>query len=333
MKCRLFIIAFLTFLFCSCKVEFSPNADWKDIPVVYCVLDPDDDTSWVRVQRCYLKEGEIYSAASITDSVSYPADSIEVVLYVRHNDQSVDSMTFLATFMDRQEGSFASENQVAYYYPTAGRLNNAEMYELYVRKKSTGALLASASTLPVIPPDNIIRKPANNDKFGFYSANNSCLIEWNTFTNARMYEPVVRFYYSEHGDTLSVDIHCGRIYQTKESALTLSTNYLRTSFLSDLKLYLQPDTAAKIYVPMVDLYINACNEDLNAYLSSVSANSGSLLSTQIYSNISGGLGIFATRRTHLFKHLSSDVNKVPNSGLYWFLTQLGVNIVGISGIE
>ena len=30
--------------FASCKVEFSPNAPWKDVPSVYCVLDIQEDT-------------------------------------------------------------------------------------------------------------------------------------------------------------------------------------------------------------------------------------------------------------------------------------------------
>ncbi len=46
-------------LLASCEVDFSPNASWREIPVVYCVLDQDDDTSYVRVERCFLGEGSI----------------------------------------------------------------------------------------------------------------------------------------------------------------------------------------------------------------------------------------------------------------------------------
>ena len=39
------IIACLFSLFLtSCKVEFSPNAPWRDVPDVYCVIDPEEDT-------------------------------------------------------------------------------------------------------------------------------------------------------------------------------------------------------------------------------------------------------------------------------------------------
>ena len=62
------IIAILILCVCSfvsCEVEFSPNDKWTEIPVVYCVLDQDDDTSFVRVQRCFLGEGNQYRYTGI----------------------------------------------------------------------------------------------------------------------------------------------------------------------------------------------------------------------------------------------------------------------------
>ena len=46
---QLIIACFATLIITSCKVDFSPNAPWRDVPNVYCVLDPEEDTVWVRV--------------------------------------------------------------------------------------------------------------------------------------------------------------------------------------------------------------------------------------------------------------------------------------------
>ena len=54
------ILIAASLLLSACEVEFSPNAEWREIPVVYCVLDQDDDTTFVRVERCFLGEGNIY---------------------------------------------------------------------------------------------------------------------------------------------------------------------------------------------------------------------------------------------------------------------------------
>ncbi|MBQ6096732.1 MAG: hypothetical protein IJK99_03190, partial [Bacteroidales bacterium] len=77
-KALFFVLA--VSLFASCEVEFSPNADWKEIPVVYCVLDQDDDTSYVRVQRCFLGEGNQYQYTSVADSIYYPQGALSVAI-------------------------------------------------------------------------------------------------------------------------------------------------------------------------------------------------------------------------------------------------------------
>ena len=61
MKNILPLIAVTLLAFSSCRVEFSPNAPWRDVPSVYCVLDPEEDTVWVRLQRCYLGEDNLYN--------------------------------------------------------------------------------------------------------------------------------------------------------------------------------------------------------------------------------------------------------------------------------
>ena len=64
----------------SCEVEFSPNADYKEVPVVYCILNQDEDTTWARIQKCYLGENDLNSYTDIKDSTNYPEGAIEVKL-------------------------------------------------------------------------------------------------------------------------------------------------------------------------------------------------------------------------------------------------------------
>ena len=80
MKHILPLIAVTLLAFSSCRVEFSPNAPWRDVPSVYCVLDPEEDTVWVRLQRCYLGEDNLYNYSSIADSNYYLPDAVSVHL-------------------------------------------------------------------------------------------------------------------------------------------------------------------------------------------------------------------------------------------------------------
>lgn len=326
MKNKLFPILLLTVLLFSCEAEFSPNAEWREVPVVYCVLDQDDDTSWVRVEKCYLSEGNIYAYGSVSDSINYQPGVINVYLLAYRGGVCVDSIPFTYTVRDRQSGDFAFEAQPIYY--STATLHESDMYKLVVRRKSDGSIICSTDSIPLIIQDNsvLVTEPANNSMFIFKGSggNAHCNIKWNVLRNARRYQPIVRFYYLENGDTNYLDLHCNSRTLDNPNAQALSVEYSRAAFLGTIKEALKNKPADRIYLKKVDIYVTACSEDLNAYMVSLAVNGGIEQVGEVYSNIDGGVGVFATRRTHLFKNVRADSSLVPNVGLYWYIKQLGV---------
>ena len=331
----LFLLPFSFFLLWSCEVEFSPNAEWKNVPVVYCLIDQDDDTTWVRVQRCYLSEGNIYQYGSNSDSINYPQGSISVALLAYENGTLKDSMAFTYTEVDRDSGDFAHAAQPVYYAVTKNRLRENYSYILNIRNTVDGKLLATTDPVTLIKKSSsaLITKPSitvtpSGDTLGGFYFNDAdqvsggqpyCLIQWNHLENARLYQPVVRFYYESGGVNHYVDLICPRV--------TSSTNvvrYPREQFLNDLKNKLIADTSAKHYIPHVDIYLTCCSEELNAYLSTASQGTSVNQEHESFSNIIGGVGIFASRRTHLYKGMPSDNSIEPGKGLHDLLLHLGV---------
>ncbi len=327
MKFSHLLLPILALLVTSCEVEFSPNAAWKETPVVYCVLDQDDDTSWVRVEKCFLGEGSIYSYGHIADSVNYPQGALRVTLVAQRDGQAVDSMDFTYTLRQRDTGLFAGSLQPAYFCVTKGRLKEDCRYVLNIRRTSDGALIASNSSSPLalIRQTNevLIRKPSNTGKFGFYDDGPNLEIVWNALENARRYQPRVRFYYEEYGDTHFVDLLCGNRTVTG-NAQTYSLLYPRNQFLVDLRNALQHDTASKRYVRTADIYLTACDEQLNAYMNMATQTTSIEDGRQQYSNVDGGLGIVAARRTHLYKTVPVDSSDKANAGLHFFLKELSI---------
>jgi hypothetical protein len=329
----------LSLFFTSCEVEFSPNAKWKNVPVVYCVLDQDDDTTWARVQRCYLSEDNIYSYGQNSDSINYPQGSIEVYLLGYENGVLKDSIPFLYTERDRQDGNFAHVAQPLYYSVTrpggSRRFRDNYQYVLYVRSTADGSLLAYSNPVSLIRQTNatLITKPSvtvttSNDTiggFGFYDVDpttnkrNICHIKWNLLENARLYQPMVRFYYMENGVTRHIDL-MGPISKTSEA------RYSRELFLEEVRRQLQDDTCRKRYIPRVDLFLTCCSEELNVYMSTASQGGGLDQSHEVYNNINGGVGVVASRRTHLYKRMPSDTSLSSDNGLLYYLINLGVGI-------
>ena len=334
---RYFFVSLLLtpFLLTSCEVEFSPNAEWKNVPVVYCLLDQDDDTTWVRVQRCYLSEGNIYQYGSNSDSINYPQGSIQVALLAYDGGALKDSIAFTYTEVDRDSGAFAYTAQPVYYALTKNKLRENYTFVLNVRNTADGSLLATTNPITLIKKTSgtLISKPSitvtpSGDTLGgFYfnevdpvsPAQASCLIQWNPLENARLYQPVVRFYYESGGVKHHIDFLCPRVTSSSSEV-----RYTREQFLTELRNRFQDDTTVKHYIPHVDIYLTCCSEELNAYISTSSLGNSINQEHEAFTNIIGGVGVFAARRTHLFKGMPADNSVQPGVGLNDLILNLGV---------
>ena len=348
------IACLVTLLLTSCKVEFSPNAPWRDVPDVYCVIDPEEDTVWARVQRCFLGEDNLYNYAPIADSNYYSANDITVYLLawkgrlsngsqLVQTDRLVDKWQF--TYTEREgkpEGSFPSGVQPLYYCVPGEQLQKDTdcVFQLVVIKNSTGDTLASATTTlvgflekTVRPRDTtevVLLSPnsARANEFGFRVGCRGA-IKWNTLPRGRLYQPVVTFFYRKNGDTLGIDIR-GDEQIDMHGNLTLTSKSITSNrFFSTIKNHLKDNTDSLFFVNNVDVTILVCNEDLKAYITShqSSATSGQEYTT--YSNIEGGVGIFGSRRTHIRVNVPCDSVGTPSPQyIDYELLHLGVGFYG-----
>ncbi len=323
---RLLVALALTSLIATaCQVEFSPNADYRETPVVYCLLDQDDDTTWARVEKCFLVDGNIYDYGTSSEMINFPQGYLAVRLVATHPDGRQDTLAMRDTLCDRSEGLFASQNQPLFY--STSRLDTTCRYHLEVRRTADDSLMAYTDPIPLVlqTDETLITQPYNTRPFGFYdysAGERVCNIAWNPLQNARRYQPVVRFFYGENGDTLHVDLKCAHVTNGTR------TIYPLNSFLNSLKTALQDDPNPKEYLRYVEIYLTACDENLNVYINSAASGVSLNQTTDTYTNIHGGLGVFAARRTHLYKYLLADASMNPltasNPGLYAYLVDLGI---------
>ena len=180
------------FVFASCEVEFSPNAEWTETPVVYCLLDQDDDTTFVRVQRCFLGTDNNYQYAAIADSINYRQGDITVImeewngklgsdgLLARTGDAPRRIFDFnYQEIVNKDSGAFYNTIQPVYACPTAGQLDTNCVYRLKVIKNATGDTIAQAET-SLIYGQMRLSKPNNVTMFQFAgtSGSKTCAITW-----------------------------------------------------------------------------------------------------------------------------------------------------------
>lgn len=335
------LLGFLLFVLglASCESEFSPNAEWKEIPSVYCLLDQDDDTTFVRLQRCYLGDGNLYEYGTVADSIYYPDGVMEVQIRVWRNasDMNVSGatplyvMNFDRVLRDKVEGSFASGPQPIYSHRNLpGELDSAYTYQLVVRRVSDGSTVATATTRLLGDPSATygwLKTPSpvgGNGRITFNMLSGSCVIRWTPLDRGRLYQPRVRFYYRYRFDSDSLrylDIPCNAVKATSQQSIELNTSVYKDHYLGEIAKALRSDTNHKVFVDTVGIIMDVANEELNAYMAITTAIDRQ--NYQMYNNITGGVGLFAARRTHLMEHVLSDKGD-QTTGMHTLLENLGV---------
>lgn len=112
-----FFIAIISLFFCinSCTPKFDPNADQKDIYVVYGVLDATDSVQYIRVMKAFLVQESAINFAKNTDM---SAKGLKVEL-------TGNNKTYTATQIDNvPTSSLGTLNGGAFYpYTTVYRLD------------------------------------------------------------------------------------------------------------------------------------------------------------------------------------------------------------------
>ena len=306
----------------SCKVEFSPNVTWQEMPAVYGLLDQDDDTTFVRVQRCFLGDGSAYDYAQVYDSINYPEGRISVLMEEWNATGWKDSnaaltpvgtaplrtFTFAYTERHKDSGMFNGDPQPVFYCVTKGMLDSTRLYRLLVVDNASGDTLAKAST-SLLRGTMRLNRPNTNVIFNFNSAG-VCEAVWTAMGSARRYQPTLRFFYnnfridSSQGfyDTIYTPRSIDILFDWQKSSMnsrTITYNFSQSRFLTTIQQALAHDTNDKRLADSVDIYIRCCDENMVQYLHSHELNGGINQSDYSFSNIEGGVGIFAARRTHL----------------------------------
>jgi len=293
-KKPLLLIALMVALFSSCSNDVDIYADYKDITIVYGLLDQTDDTSWIKVTKAFSGPGNAILYAQNPDSNNYNY-KLDVKLTGIQNGIEKQYITFdTLTVKNKKPGDsvFYFPNQIVYF--TTEPLNEDYKYTLTINKKNES--LTSSTN---IVNDFYISDP--NRYINFMSDKD---IVWRSTANGKRYEVSLVFNYKEllpgSTDTTynTVSWYLGQrkstsLYGDEEMFIGYSGNV----FFSTLENSLDPVLNVKRWAGKVDVIIASASQEFDTYIE-VNDGSGNLLSeVPAYTNINGGYGIFGSRRT------------------------------------
>ncbi|MCS6917762.1 MAG: hypothetical protein RMK52_04730 [Chitinophagales bacterium] len=294
----------LLFLFSACSTDFAVTTDWKDVTVVYGLLDAGDTAQYIKINKAFLDpQTNALQLAQNPDSLYYPY--LDVVLEEISNGQTVKTVPLnrvdgnLEGYV-KDSGIFASSPN--YLYKTTEKLNAASSYRLVITQPDNGK--QTTSTSPVVDDFSVIR-PTPQLKLNLlpgFKYN----ISWVSARDGKVYALTFRFYYTEFrfSDPSFVEQKFADwVLFTSERApntsggVNMDFDLDADLFYSWLRSALPENPDIYRQVGKADFLFSVGGEVLDTYkqvfLAQQGLTSGQSLPT--YTNIENGLGLFSTR--------------------------------------
>ena len=320
----------------SCTTDFELNADYDAIPVVFGILDQSVDTQFVKINKSFIGGGNNMSYAAINDSSLYS----NVVGRVEEYVDNVLTETFPLEEMwvtNLDEGIFYTDSQKVYFFvPTS-------LTKPYLNEDATYKLIVDVSeeAQPILTETNlIIASDLNWDLLtsngavqnGIIFADASTLSQNDYLTsspkstpggNAEKYEFKLRLHFTEvtfAGVSAEkyVEWNLGEVAVVSGNLKKeISGEAFYSAINNKLAGYADEAEVEKRIIGEnnIELIVTAANENLSLFMSINEPATGVVTEQPIFTNVEGGVGIFASRFSrNLFSYLSVHSTYVLKEG-------------------
>ncbi|MCX6306150.1 MAG: hypothetical protein NT040_14400 [Bacteroidetes bacterium] len=290
----------------SCNKDLKVNADWKDVTVVYGLLDQSDTITYIKITKAFLGEGNALQFAKVPDSSIYP-DKLEVRMdeYLLTGADTTFRKSYpcdTVTIHNKEAGDsiFYYPDQLMYFARTLGKLSDSCVYKLFIKNRKTGKEVTAQTGLV---RDFELLRPNGNASF---PPGQSFNVRWKSVknSNGKRYQLVIRFIYRE----------------TLKSNLTVrSTKYIDWMLFNDVKpvivansqlfdLYypanafytvvgskIKPDSLVTRVAYKCIFFFTVAADDLNTYMEVTEPSLSLVQEKPAFTNINNGIGLFSSR--------------------------------------
>lgn len=296
---RLFFCLLLpVFLFSSCSKDLNINDDWKEVMVVYGLLNQNDSVHYIKITKAFLGPGNALEYAKISDSSNFAA-KLRVHLDEYNDDELVRSMLLDTTMIDNKDsGLFYFPEQLLYVAHT--QLNPDYEYRLSIVDTVTGEEVSSST---VLVKGFSIKNPNALSKASFIQGSLTD-VEWKSAENGRRYQLKIRFDYREYKtndpSTMVKKSLTWLVFSDIKSTTLDGGEDLATSFYGDGFYYAVkanvPEDATLMRIPdSVEFIFTVASEELSNYIEVTDPSNTIVQEKPIYTNITNGIGLFSSR--------------------------------------
>jgi hypothetical protein len=294
---RILIGVVLAFPFISCNTDVDNYADYKDITIVYGLLETNTDTTFIKITKAYLGPGNALVMALNPDSSNYAGKLDARLIGVKNSTDLPEIILDTITKKNKLAGDsiFYFPQQKLYY--TTATIDPAATYTLKVNRN---VHVVEASTKLV--QDFTILQPTNRFNFAATAATS---VKWRAALNGKRHEVIIVFNYEElwpgSADTLKKTMvwNMGtKSSQGLDGTEELEIFYNGEDFYTRLASVIDVNALnVRRFAGNVDVFISGGGGDLSTYIE-VNAPSNSIVQeVPQFSNVANGFGIFSSRKT------------------------------------
>lgn len=308
-------------LFNACNNELNTVEAWKDVPIVYGILSIDDTATYIRVEKAFVDQNTgAYQLAKIADSLYYK--DATVTLYRTKNTLDKFTLTRVDGTTEgypRNAGIFATTPNVLYKIKTATlNLKEGESWTIEVQRKGETKPVAKSSTtvvgnFDITFPYNETTRPLSIA----YDKAFNVRIESETEKSTKIFDVNIIVNYDETiGSTTTKKsvtwafatgtIRKGLTGGTPEPIVAFSR--LGKEFYQFMQANVKVEAGAIRKFTGIDVEVLFGGQEFIDYQTIGSANIGITGSQTlpVYTNITGGLGIFTSRAKTIKKGVQLD---------------------------
>jgi hypothetical protein len=313
----------------ACSTAVDINAPYKELPTVYALIDAGDSVNYIRIQKSFLtiREGNANVAAGTKDSIYYPSSVLRVTLQALSPTTGlpISSKPILIlleeTVANKDTGLFYGPDQLLYKTPKT-YLDPAYIYRLkVVNTRTLVEVTAITSVMKPLAYTDLVNpyRRANDGKYVFTSERP--LVQWKLNSRDSLSRFQINVTIPIEETLLSGEVRAPKIIEWRFTPDRASDSYVSSNgvFLSVTDY--QGDTAkframfkvvkagldvndAQVFsrrILPLTLTITRCNNQLAKYIDATGSYSVLTQTRPFYTNIVGGVGIFAARNVANFQ--------------------------------
>ncbi|MBI5917268.1 MAG: DUF4249 family protein [Bacteroidetes bacterium] len=303
MKKPLFIASLFVLLFAvSCSNDFNVIANWKDIPVVYGLLNIGDTAHYIRVERAFLDpEANALEQAKIIDSIYYDDAIVQLERVSNGQVFTLEKVDGNLEGYVRESGVFADEPNWLYKIDSSVILLKAgETIRLRI-DRGDGLPEVTSSTL--ILGASKLNAPGNNSAGFNFPYNLMEDVSWTAADSAVIFDVTLYIQYVEYPQTdpsaqvkKTIEWPWARGLRRESSSDIFIVKKQGIAFFETLNNHIEEDPDMKRVFTGIDVEIIAGGKALENFVNVGLANTGITGANELptYSNLSEGKGVFTS---------------------------------------